>query len=315
MSRRLPLGCGPYREILHQVWQQQYLQVDGHVKQCPVKQMPPQSEWIRSPYDPQARYCTKRTTGWVGYRTHLTETCDEDHPRLITQVTTTVATEQDCEVTRHIQADLVAHDLKPDIHLVDAGYVNASNLAHSQADFGIDLLGPTRPDTSWQAKDPEAFDILQFSIDWDHKVVTCPAGQHSAVWAEGRSQEGTSIVRVNFPINACMTCPLQARCTRGVNRGLTLRSQAEYKALHVARQRETTDDFWLQYKQRAGVEGTISQAVRGAGLRHARYIGLTKTHLQAFGVAVALDIVRAINWLNDVPLAATRSSPLATLAA
>ncbi len=98
----------PAVEVLRQVWQQQYLRVDGHVKQCPVKQMPPESEWVRSPYDPEARYCTKRTTGWVGYRRHLTETCDEDQPRLITQVTTTVATEQDCEVTGHIQADLVA---------------------------------------------------------------------------------------------------------------------------------------------------------------------------------------------------------------
>jgi transposase len=309
------LGNLPAVEVLRQMWQQQYSQVEGQVKQRPVKQMPPESEWIRSPYDTEARYCTKRTSGWVGYRTHLTETCDEEHPRLITQVKTTIATEQDCEVTRSIQADLVARDLKPDVHLVDAGYVDAANLAHAQQDFGINLWGPTRPDTSWQAKDPNAFDILQFNIDWDHKMVTCPAGQHSAVWAEGHSQDGAAVIRVNFPMNACMACPLQVRCTRGVNRGLTLRPQLEHQALQAARQRETTDAFWQQYRQRAGIEATISQAVRGTGLRRSRYIGLAKTHLQAIGVAVALDIVRAINWLNDVPLAATRSSPLAALVA
>jgi transposase len=210
----------PAVEILRQVWQQQYLQVDGQVKQCPVKQMPPESTWIRSPYDPEARYCTKRQMGWVGYRTHLTETCDEDYPRLITQMTTTVATEQDCEVLQGIQADLVARDLKPDVHLVDAGYVDAANLAHSQHKFHIDLWGPTRPDTSWQGKTPDAFDILQFNIDWDHHIATCPAGQQSVVWAEGHSQAGTSVIRVNFPMNTCMTCPLHARCTRGVNRGV-----------------------------------------------------------------------------------------------
>jgi transposase len=75
-----------------------------------------------------------------------------------------------------------------------------------------------------------------------------------------------------------MTCPLHARCTRGVKRGLTLRPQAEYQALQAARQRETTDAFWLQYKRRAGVEGTISQAARGAGHRRSRYSGLAKTH-------------------------------------
>jgi transposase len=300
----------PAVQILRQVWDQQYIQTDGQVQQRPVKQMPPESTWIRSPYDSQARYCTKRNTGWVGYRTHLTETCDEAYPRLITQVTTTVATEQDCEVTQSIQADLVARDLKPEVHLVDAGYVDAANLAHSQLDLQIDLLGPTRPDTSWQAKTPDAFDILQFNIDWEHKFVTCPAGQRRAVWVEGRSYEQTPVIRVNFPMNACMACPLQERCTRGLNRGLTLRSQPEHQALQAARQRETTEAFWQHYKQRAGIEGTISQAVRGSGLRRSRYIGLAKTHLQAVGTAVALNIVRAINWLNEVPLATTRSSPL-----
>jgi len=305
----------PAVEILRQVWQQQYSRVEGHVKQRLVKDMPPESTWIRSPYDSEARYCMKRNMGWLGYRTHLTETCEEGHPRLITQVKTTVATEQDCEVTSSIQADLVANDLKPDSHLVDAGYVDAANLAHSQRDFSIDLLGPTRPDTSWQAKDPDAFDIMQFSIDWDNKIVTCPAGQHSAVWAEGRSQEDTSVIRVNFPMNACMACPLQSRCTRGVNRGLTLRPQAEHLALQVARLRETTDAFWQQYRQRAGVEGTISQAVRGPGLRRSRYIGLAKTHLHAMSVAVALNVIRAINWLNEVPLAATRQPRFSPVAA
>ena len=41
---------------------------------------------IASPYDPDARYSTKRGIAWVGYKVHLTETCDEDQPHLITQV-------------------------------------------------------------------------------------------------------------------------------------------------------------------------------------------------------------------------------------
>jgi transposase len=302
-------------QILRQVWEQQYIRLDDEVKQRSVKQMPPESEWIRSPYDTEARYCTKRNMSWVGYRTHLTETCEEDYPRLITQVTTTLATEQDCEVTQSIQADLVERDLKPEVHLVDAGYVDAANLVHSQENFGVDLLGPTRPNTSWQSKDPEAFDILQFTIDWENKTATCPAGQHNNVWAEGHSQDGASVIRVHFPMNTCMACPLQARCTRGVNRSLTLRPRHEQEALQLARKRETTDAFWQQYAQRAGIEGTISQAVRTSGLRRSRYIGLAKTHVQAIGVAAALNIVRAINWLNGVPLAATRSSPLKPLLA
>jgi len=111
----------PAIELLRQVWVQQYWCDQGQVKQRLVKEMPSESRLIRSPYDPEARYCTKRQTEWTGYRTHLTETCDPDHPRLITQVETTAAPIQDCEMTRHIQADLVARDLRPDIHFVDSG--------------------------------------------------------------------------------------------------------------------------------------------------------------------------------------------------
>ena len=31
----------------------------------------------------------------------------------------------------------------------------------------IELVGPVRPDTSWQAKAGEGYDISAFSIDWD----------------------------------------------------------------------------------------------------------------------------------------------------
>ena len=40
----------------------------------------PSAMLISSPYDPEARWCTKRETTWVGYRVHLTETCDEEQP-------------------------------------------------------------------------------------------------------------------------------------------------------------------------------------------------------------------------------------------
>ena len=41
-----------------------------------VKDMPSPAELITSPYDTDARYSTKRDMEWVGYKVHLTETCD-----------------------------------------------------------------------------------------------------------------------------------------------------------------------------------------------------------------------------------------------
>ena len=68
------------------------------------------------------------------------------------------------------------------------------------------------------------------------------------------------------------------------------------------------------YKRRAGIEGTISQGVRGCDLRHARYRGLAKTHLQQIATAAAMNIDRLFDWFQEVPRAKTRTSRFAALA-
>jgi transposase len=83
----------------------------------------------------------------------------------------------------------------------------------------------------------------------------------------------------------------------------------------VARQRQTTETFKTLYRRRAGIEGTISEAVRDQRLRRARYIGLDQTHFQAIVTATAINLTRAIYWLHDVPLAATHQSAFAALVA
>jgi transposase len=54
------------------------------------------------PYDTEARYSTKRSTTWTGYKVHLTETCDDEAPHLLTQSGATRATTPDVAVTGQI---------------------------------------------------------------------------------------------------------------------------------------------------------------------------------------------------------------------
>jgi Transposase DDE domain len=68
-----------------------------------------------------------------------------------------------------------------------------------------------------------------------------------------------------------------------------------------------------EYALRAGVEGTISQAVAAFGLRRARYFGWLKTHLQHVLTATALNFVRVGEWLAGTPLAKTRKSAFVRL--
>ena len=95
-------------------------------------EIPPSAQYIGSPYDLEARYSQKRSTSWVGYKVHLTESCDADLPHLITNVETTIATTPDDAVTAQIHASLKQRDLLPDVHLTDMGYIDAELLVESE---------------------------------------------------------------------------------------------------------------------------------------------------------------------------------------
>jgi transposase len=85
----------PAVHMLERIWAQQDRQVDGHAQRLTPKEMPPVSEWYRSPYDEEVRYGRQREFDWIGYQGHLRECCDDDRPHLITPVETVPATQQD----------------------------------------------------------------------------------------------------------------------------------------------------------------------------------------------------------------------------
>jgi transposase len=307
----------PAVETLRRVWAQQYRLENGQAKRLTPKDMPPVGEWIRSPYDDEVRYGKKRDFHWVGYKVHLTETCDDNLPRLITQVETVPAIQQDHHALEGIQAQLDASHVLPAQQLVDAGYISAKRILHSQHTHGIDLVGPVHVDPSWQAHTPEALDVSQFQIDWQHQQVTCPQGQTNAAWYLSQDAQGESVVQILFDKQTCRDCPLRARCTtaRTTGRSMTLRfPQERHEMLQTARVRQQTDAFKSLYRLRSGIEGTFSQTTRNSGLRRARYIGLRKTHLQCILTAVATNILRLVSWLNEIPFAKTRTSRFAALA-
>jgi transposase len=301
-------------ELLRQVWVQQYYLEEEQVHWREEGNLPPAERLIQSPYDPEARYSRKRQTTWTGYKVHLTETCDDDQPHLITHVETTPATTPDSAVTGTIHADLARQDLLPREHLLDTGYIDADHLVTSRDEHHVDLVGPVLSDTSWQARAGQGFAVACFGIDWEQQQVTCPQGQVSQVWSEGQDAFDSPFVYVRFERDTCLACPCRTQCTHGADnpRTLKFRPQAQHEALQQARQRQTTPEFKHQYAARAGVEGTLSQGTRALSLRRSRYIGQAKTHLQHILTAVAINLVRFVDWLNQIPLAATRTDPVTT---
>jgi len=271
---------------------------------------------VESPYDIEARHSSKRETVWTGYKAHVTETCDPALPRLIIHVHTTVATLQDVTCTAGIQQALAEKGLLPRRHFVDTGYIDAELLVSSREQHGIDLFGPPREAQSWQAR-TGGYDHSRFSIDWDNQQATCPEGKTSRSWASYlRKPYNRPVVTVRFASQDCTGCASRKQCVSspaGQGRTLVMPERAEAEALDAARRVLSSEAGRFEYGLRAGVEGTISQAVRRSGLRRARYRGLTKTHLQHLATAAGLNVVRAVNHLNGVPLAPTRSSRFAQL--
>jgi transposase len=105
---------------------------------------------------------------------HITETCDDDMPNLITDVTTTPATTSDVAMLPTIQAHLATRQLTPRKQIVDVGYVTSDHLLTSRTAHGIDLRGPVMADQSWQEQAANGFAAAQFVIDWDAKDALCP---------------------------------------------------------------------------------------------------------------------------------------------
>jgi transposase len=260
------------------------------------------------------KYQERQLVGFLSYKVHLTETCDDDLPHLITHVETDAATSYDGAAVETIHTALEAKGLLPDEHIVDAGYLGAEVLTSAQRELGITLLGPVPEDCNWQARDAQAFDLTQFSIDWQAQRVTCPEGKTSRHWIETYNRHGKEVVHAKFSPTDCRACPSRSRCTRAKAgaRHLTFHPDPlQHQALQHARQRQRDPDFKAKYAKRAGIEGTISQGVRGFDLRHARYRGLAKTRLQHQFVGASLNLIRMGAWLMETPLAQTRSSMFA----
>jgi transposase len=306
----------PAVKTLRRVWAEQYIEREGRLCFRDSQDMPSPAELISSPYDVEARYSTKRSVEWVGYKVHVTETCeDERAPYLITNVETTPATTPDDNMLEQVHESLRKRDLLPAEHPVDKGYTDADMLVESKRKYGVEIIGPVADDPSWQARSAEGFDKSHFQVDWERKVVTCPAGKQSVSWLPSTYPQNGMQWEVRFSRQDCGPCPFRAQWTRAKvePRLIGLQEREHYEALQARRQQQKTEEFQKQYAARAGVEGTHAQAIQRCGLRQCRYLGIAKVHLQHVLTAAALNLVRIADWWTDTRRAAARRSRFAAL--
>jgi transposase len=141
------------------------------------------------------------------------------------------------------------------------------------------MVVPMRADHSWQQRAGQGYGLYHFQIDWQAEQVTCPQGKTSSSWVSSFDTKGNPRVEVMFNTSDCAPCQARLLCTKSKRkrRKITIRPQEQANLLQTVRASQQTEVFWERYATRAGVEGTISQAVVALTMRRSRYRGLTKT--------------------------------------
>ncbi|WP_405593185.1 IS1182 family transposase [Streptomyces sp. NBC_01190] len=307
-------GCrpGPQADALRQIVMQNYYRDEaGRLRWRTADDggLPPSSCAIVSLYDTTARYVRHgHIIRWKGFAAHVTETCDPDSTNVITDVATTSAATNDGQALPGIHTRLARRGLLPGEHLVDGGHTSPVHLERAAREHQITVSGPLPGNPTRQHRKGEGFDRDDFHIDSDRRQVTCPQGQVSAGWHSPyptSSPTAAPLIVARFTKSQCRPCPARTQCTttadsaRNVGfpprelRDLQLRVRAE----------QQTPDWKTRYAVRSGVEGTINELAHGHAMRHCRYRGQPKAHLQHVLTAIAVNIERLSRWsvIEDAP--------------
>jgi transposase len=245
---------------------------------------------IASPHDPDVRYSKKGTdTQWEGYKLQVTEIVDDELP-LITDIGIHSAIEHDSPALDTIQQRLIQRDLQPEQQYVDRAYCNGKTIASSW-DKGIDLRGYISSSTRKEA----GFRLEDFAIDLHQQTAVCPQGRHATSFQASAQADVAFHVRFG---KQCQSCPVQALCTTE-KRGRSLEISPYHDILTRRRQEQTTAAFSQDMYARSRIESTICELTRKHGLRRSRYRGQHKANLQAAFTAVAVNLKRLANYLEQ----------------
>jgi Transposase DDE domain len=259
--------------------------------------LPPSAARIVSPYDPAAR-CSRRgqVTRWTGYLAHVTETCSADGPNVITDVATMPATSADTSAVAGIHSRLERRGLLPGEHLTDGGYTSLIHMERA----GARAPGHPHRAAARQPHPPAPRPGGLRPRRLPHRLR--PPGGHLPA---GPGQQGhgpcptsppdaAPLIVARFTKAQCQPCPVRAACTTSGDGKRTVGfPPRELLELQVRNRADQQDPAWhKRYAVRSGIEGTICELARGHSMRHCRYRGQPKAHLQHVLTAIAVNIER-----------------------
>jgi transposase len=254
---------------------------------------------VQNPNEPEAQWSSKSTTkdkSWVGYKAQVSETV-QDEPRQTQEPTanflTAILTQNapDSDKSGIVEVLAEQHDMglaPPGTLYVDGGYVSSEALRDAREQCR-ELRGPApaSPDRG------KVFTVEAFDVHVEERSAICPAGQRSSNCSRLEVQStGKVDFRIEWSQTVCSTCPLLAQCVSDGQNHRTLVVGELHSLLQARRREMQTEAFKKEMHRRNGIEGTLSELVRGYGLRQARYRGQAKVRLQNYLIGAACNIRR-----------------------
>ena len=254
---------------------------------------------IQNPHEPEAQWRTKgKSKSWVGYQVQVAETAaaepvkpSEPTRQFVTALETQLATASDEVGLEQVLAvqQATGHERPRELY-VDGAYVSAAKMAEARAE-GWELLGPAQPSVTKGT----GYVTEVFAVNVAARTALCPSGAASTQCS--RLEEAAS-GKVSYRFEwswKCQDCPQRDACLSAGQHHRSLVVGEHHDVLQVRRQEMKTAAFTGLMKRRAAIEGTISELVRGHGLRQARYRGLRKVALQNWLTGAACNVKR---WLR-----------------
>lgn len=177
----------------------------------------------------------------------------------------------------------------------DGAYISAEAITKAKKE-GSNLMGPAQPSPG-ATKQTELYRIEAFDVDIRRRKAICPQGKMNTECSKLTEKE-TGKVTYRFEFGRqCRSRPVKGLCVPKGQPHRMIRVGALHEVLQKRRREQKTDAFKLRMQRRNGIEGTISELVRGHGMRRCRYRGFAKLDLQIQLIAAACNIKR---WLEKL---------------
>jgi len=248
---------------------------------------------LQNPSDPDAAYSGHKGQG---YQVQVMETytrTDDDQQKqsclnLITHVAVEKANAHDSDALIPAIEATDKRGIKPDTVLADTHYGGDDN-AQAAKGAGVDLVAPTKDGKN--GSQATGMKLCDFSFGNNGRVIGCPAGRSPA---NVRYKKKTKRFTARFDREHCQACPHIEKCPikPGKKYYYLWYSEKNYR-LSQRRQFEASGEFVDMYRWRAGVEATMSQYDRLAGVKRLRVRGLKSVRFCATLKATGLNILRA----------------------